>query len=236
MLGLTVGSLSLSGSVHTPATRLSSLRACRACMTMDAAPPPPQKPENFEEVEQIPAHMTVRVGDGYLAGDSGFDPLLLADTPKKLMWYREAEVKHARLAMLAAVGWPLSELFDGPLASAFGLPSALLPDGRVPSQLNGGLDTVNSFYWYGVVAAAIFIESKSLDMMFGKKPDDFSPGMLGYDLLGQDSPGLRKAEITNGRVAMVAIVVFALEEAIFKVRTVVAVTVACLTSLVRSTY
>ena len=150
MLAFTVSSLSLSGgAVHTPATRLSTLRACRACMTVDA-----------EEVVQKPAHMTVRVGDGYLAGDSGFDPLLLADTPKKLMWYREAEVKHARLAMLAAVGWPLSELFDGPLASAFGLPSALLPDGRVPSQLNGGLDQVNSCYWYAVVAAAIFIEHR----------------------------------------------------------------------------
>merc|ERR1712194_859466 len=73
-------------------------------------------------------------------------------------------------------------------------------------------------------------ESKSLDMIFGKKPDDFSPGMLGHD-----SPGLRKAEITNGRVAMVAIVVFAFEEAIFKVRTAVVITVACLTSLPRST-
>ena len=44
---------------------------------------------------------TARVGDEYLAGDFGFDPLLLADTPKKLLWYREAEMKHARLAMLA---------------------------------------------------------------------------------------------------------------------------------------
>ena len=159
---------------------------------------------------------TVRVGDGYLAGDVGFDPLYLADTPKKLMWYREAEMEHARLAMLAAVGWPTSELFDGPLASTFGLPSKLLAAGRVPSPLNGGLDTINSFYWFAVVAAAIFVESKSLDVMFGKKPDDFSPGMLGYDVLGQDSPGLRRAEITNGRVAMVAIVAFAFEEAIFK--------------------
>ena len=125
-------------------------------------------------------------------------------------------MKHSRLAMLAAVGWPLSELFDGPLAATFGLPSKLLPDGRVPSQLNGGLDTVNSFYWFAVVAAAIFVESKSLDVMFGKKPDNFSPGMLGYDFLGQDSPGLRKAEVFNGRVAMVAIVIFVIEEAIFK--------------------
>ena len=82
------------------------------------------------EPPRRPGYQTVRVGDQYLAGDMGFDPLYLADTPKKLLWFREAEIKHARLAMLAAVGWPLSELFDGPLASVFGLPSALLADGR----------------------------------------------------------------------------------------------------------
>ena len=34
------------------------------------------------------------------------------------MWMREAEVKHSRLAMLAAAGWPISELLDGPLSSS----------------------------------------------------------------------------------------------------------------------
>ena len=42
------------------------------------------------------------------------------------------------------------------------------------------------------------------------------PGMLGFDPLGQDSPFMRNAEITNGRVAMIAITAFALEEAITK--------------------
>ena len=37
--------------------------------------------------------------------------------PKQVMWMREAEVKHSRLAMLAAAGWPISELLDGPLSS-----------------------------------------------------------------------------------------------------------------------
>jgi len=179
--------------------------------SVDMPPPPP-----VEEVPQVAPYTTVRVGDGYLAGDKGFDPLLLADTPKKLLWFREAEVKHARLAMLAAVGWPLSELFDGPLAATFGLPSKLLSDGRVPAQLNGGLDQINGAYWVAVVAAGIFVESKSLDSMFGKKPLDYSPGMLGYDLFGYDSPKLRDAEITNGRVAMIAITIFALEEAFFQ--------------------
>merc|ERR1740127_300849 len=109
-----------------------------------------------------PPYTTMCVGDQTLAGDFGFDPLLLADTPKKLAWFREAEIRHARLAMLAAVGWPLSELFDGPLAKTLGVQSALLPDGRAPSILNGGLDAINGGYWLLVVAAAIFVEAKSL--------------------------------------------------------------------------
>jgi hypothetical protein len=41
--------------------------------------------------------------DGTLAGDVGFDPLGFAKSKNDLMNYREAEIKHARLAMLAAV-------------------------------------------------------------------------------------------------------------------------------------
>jgi len=197
-----------------PLTAMHSLalggRSCFARMNAAdvVAPEPP---------EQLPPHQTVRVGDEYLAGDVGFDPLLLADTPKKLLWYREAEMKHARLAMLAAVGWPLSELFDGPLAAAFGLPSKLLADGRAPAQLNGGLGDINSAYWFAVVAAATFVESKSLDVLFGKKAFDYSPGIYPqYDILKSDSMALRRAEIFNGRVAMVAITMFALEEAVFQ--------------------
>ena len=163
-----------------------------------------------------PPYTVMRVGDDTLAGDFGFDPLLIADTPKKLAWFRECEIRHARLAMLAAVGWPLSELFDGPLAQTLGVQSALLSDGRAPSLLNGGLGNINSAYWGAVVALAVFVESKSLDVMFGKKPFDYLPGDLRLDPLKQDSTFFRTAEIQNGRVAMVAITVFALEEAVFK--------------------
>jgi len=38
-------------------------------------------------------------GCGY-AGNAGFDPLNLASTPEALAYYREAEIKHSRLAML----------------------------------------------------------------------------------------------------------------------------------------
>merc|ERR1719163_1668426 len=155
----------------------------------------------------LPAIQTMMVGDGTLAGDMGFDPLQIADTSEKLAWFREAEIKHARLAMLAAFGWPLSEVLN------FG--KLLTDDGRAPSLLNGGLGEVNGVYWAAVVATAVYWESKGLDLQYGKKTD-YLPGVLGFDPLGGDSPAMRNAEILNGRVAMVAITVFALEEALTK--------------------
>ena len=95
------------------------------------------------------------VGDGTLAGDANFDPLMIADSPEKLAWYREAEVKHARLAMLAAFGWPVSEITN------FG--NLLNSDGRAPSLLNGGLGNVNAVYWGAVLALATYWEAQGLD-------------------------------------------------------------------------
>merc|ERR1719230_1673333 len=176
--------------------------APRAVVRMDAMSieePPPPPP--------LPKIKTMRVGDKTLAGDMGFDPLQIADNSDKLAWYREAEVKHARLAMLAAFGWPISEILN------FG--KLLTADGRAPSLLNGGLGEVNGVYWGAVMALAVYWEAQGLDKQFGKK-DDYLPGMLGFDPLGADSPSMRNAEITNGRVAMVAITVFAYEEALLK--------------------
>eukprot|EP00326_Haptolina_ericina_P006192 CAMPEP_0181209716 /NCGR_PEP_ID=MMETSP1096-20121128/22823_1 /TAXON_ID=156174 ORGANISM="Chrysochromulina ericina, Strain CCMP281" /NCGR_SAMPLE_ID=MMETSP1096 /ASSEMBLY_ACC=CAM_ASM_000453 /LENGTH=206 /DNA_ID=CAMNT_0023300913 /DNA_START=26 /DNA_END=646 /DNA_ORIENTATION=- len=155
----------------------------------------------------LPKIKTMRVGDNTLAGDMNFDPLQIADTPEGLAWYREAEVKHARLAMLAAFGWPISEVTN------FG--KLLTSDGRAPSLLNGGLGEINGVYWGVVVGLAIYWEAQGLDKQYGKKAD-YLPGMLGFDPLGADSPSMRAAEITNGRVAMLAITAFAFEEALTK--------------------
>ena len=76
--------------------------------------------------------------DGSHAGDYGFDPLGFSE---KLDFYamQEAEIRHARLAMLAVVGWPMSELLA---------PSWMLQDGCAPSVLNG----VNPLSFLGIVA------------------------------------------------------------------------------------
>merc|ERR1719163_1446557 len=184
-------------AVHM-ARSMSAIRMQEAAAeAVEAVPAPPP----------LPAIQTMMVGDGTLAGDMGFDPLQIADNSGKLAWYREAEVKHARLAMLAAFGWPISEVLN------FG--KLLTNDGRAPSLLNGGLGEVNGVYWGAVVALAVYWESKGLDKQYGKQ-SDYLPGMLGFDPLGADSPAMRNAEITNGRVAMLAITAFAYEEALTK--------------------
>ena len=182
--------LQRSTAVRTFLTRSRSAARTLQVETAPAAPP-------------LPLIQTIQVGGKQLAGDMGFDPLDLADTPESLAWYREAEVKHARLAMLAAFGWPVSEVTN------FG--KLLTNDGRAPSLLNGGLGEINGIYWGAVIALAVYWESKGLDKQYGKK-DNYLPGMLGFDPLGKDSPAMREAEITNGRVAMIAITVFALED------------------------
>merc|ERR1719502_1680445 len=196
MMGL-VSSFSAGFQAPAPITRAS---AVSVRMQVDAA-------VEVEAPPPLPKIKTMMVGDGTLAGDMNFDPLMIADSPDKLAWYREAEVKHARLAMLAAFGWPVSEVLN------FG--NLLTGDGRVPSLLNGGLGNVNGVYWAAVVGLAVYWEVQGLDKKFGKQ-DDYLPGMLGFDPLGADSPSMRNAEITNGRVAMLAITAYAYEEALTK--------------------
>lgn len=51
-----------------------------------------------------PSHLT-----GSLAGDYGFDPLGLGKNPEDLAWYVQAELVHARFAMLGAAGIMIPE-------------------------------------------------------------------------------------------------------------------------------
>ena len=52
----------------------------------------------------------------------GFDPLGIVKSKEQLFLLREAEIKHARIAMLAAIGWPVSELCHYTIAKIFGKP------------------------------------------------------------------------------------------------------------------
>jgi hypothetical protein len=159
--------------------------------------------------------------DGTLPGDVGFDPLGFASNPEQLMQFREAEIKHARLAMLAAAGWPLSELFDAKIAAALGLEPAVDAADRVPSLLNGGLDKISPIYWGFCIGLTSAIDLYGVQRARAEVNYAF-PGDLGFDPLNlypSDVGGQRRmqlAEIKHGRIAMIAVLAFALQEYVGK--------------------
>jgi len=164
-----------------------------------------------------------------LVGNKGFDPLGLATSMKTLKTYREAELKHGRLAMLAALGWPVSELFHPYLAKLVGASDLLvkadgLPE-KVPSLLNGGLEAINPFFFLAVIIFSGTVESVAINKI---RVQDYTPGDLGFDPLNiyrsvgsaEKQRELELKELNNGRLAMIAITGYAAQEFVTKVSVV----------------
>lgn len=161
--------------------------------------------------------------DGTHAGDYGFDPLGFSEK-FDLYSMQEAEIRHARLAMLAVVGWPMSELLA---------PSWMLQNGCAPSVLNG-VNPLSFLAIAGFLGAAGYFELKtglraSQSTPMGKMHEkDMSAvwkyGVAGdynfdplnwYSSCGDDfkgRKGLRDVEVGHGRMAMLGISYFALWE------------------------
>lgn len=162
--------------------------------------------------------------DGSHAGDYGFDPLGLSE---KLDFYsmQEAEIRHSRLAMLAVVGWPMSEMLA---------PSWMLQNGCAPSVLNG-VNPLSAIAILGFLGAAGYFELKTALRMnetpmgnlhrkdnsavwkYGVAGDyNWDPLNL-YSSCGDDykgRKGLRDVELSHGRMAMLGITSFAAWEAL----------------------
>lgn len=157
-----------------------------------------------------------------MAGNFGFDPLGFCQSKENVLAYREAEIKHSRLAMLAAVGWPVSELLDRPIADALGLPSVLDEADRVPSVLNGGLGSVSPVWWGVCLGLSAAIDLHGVARARSDDPNYFA-GNLGFDPLSlypRDKAGqerMQLAEIKHGRTAMVGVTGFAIQEYVTKI-------------------
>ena len=89
--------------------------------------------------------------DGSHAGDYGFDPLGLSE---KFDFYamQESEVRHSRLAMLAVIGWPMSELLA---------PSWMLRDGGCAPSVLSGVNPLSALTIVGFLGAAGYLEYKT---------------------------------------------------------------------------
>lgn len=182
--------------------------------------------------------------DGSLPGDYGFDPLCLValanqgqsigsvartargrkqqmkllnpeEQRNSLLWMRESEVKHGRLAMMACLGWVAAEKQIWATNLAGDEFWEEFNGGKAPSLFNGGLN-----YWgLGLFLISIGLHAHELTTFNRVK----APGDWNFDPLGlqdkyfnQEGPAKRwemqLAEIKHGRVAMLAITGFAVQE------------------------
>lgn len=153
-------------------------------------------------------------------GNKGFEPLNCSTDIITLKKYREAEIKHGRLAMLASIGWPLGELYHPYLSKMFNSENLLSINGKTPSILNGGLEKINPIFFMTAIVLATTLELGSIRKNYA---NDSIPGDLGFDPLnlynGKDivtKKNLELKELNNGRLAMIAITYYVISEFITK--------------------
>mmetsp|Transcript_10367 Transcript_10367/g.17170 ORF Transcript_10367/g.17170 Transcript_10367/m.17170 type:complete len:211 (-) Transcript_10367:162-794(-) len=161
---------------------------------------------------------------GALAPMGFFDPLGFAEKADEatMKRYREAEVTHGRVAMLAVIGFFVGEAVEG---SSFLFDASISgPAISHPGQVPGGWDAL-------IIAGIGFAELQRAktgwvdpaDVKFdqaGKLNADYYPGDIGFDPLGlkpEDAEELDvmiTKELQNGRLAMLAAAGFLAQEAV----------------------
>jgi hypothetical protein len=128
--------------------------------------------------------------------------------------FREAEIRHGRLAMLAAVIWPLQELVD----------RAILPVEEYTFTIIYGEGTTLPFLVLLMTLIMMllgYLDIFASQIKAGETGDAFLPGECFWDPLSvlDGTPEhmkrrMQERELMNGRMAMVAVALYALQEAI----------------------
>jgi hypothetical protein len=159
---------------------------------------------------------------GAIAPMGFFDPLGFAEKAdaNTLKRYREAELTHGRVAMLAAVGFLVGEKVEG---------SSFLFDASIKGPAITHLTQVPVIFW-GVLAIAIGAsEIKRAEIGWvdpaevpvdqpGLLRDNYTPGDIGFDPLGlkpsdpEEYEIMATKELQNGRLAMLAAAGFMAQE------------------------
>eukprot|EP00747_Dinoflagellata_sp_TGD_P153397 gnl/TRDRNA2_/TRDRNA2_177387_c0_seq2.p1 gnl/TRDRNA2_/TRDRNA2_177387_c0~~gnl/TRDRNA2_/TRDRNA2_177387_c0_seq2.p1 ORF type:complete len:389 (+),score=84.33 gnl/TRDRNA2_/TRDRNA2_177387_c0_seq2:118-1167(+) len=173
----------------------------------------------FKQLEEVRDDVVIKAQDmaGITAPTGFFDPLgLSADLPAgRLLFYREVEIKHGRVAMLASLGFLVGEQFHPLFGGNIDVPSYIAFQATPLQRL-----------WPAVVTAVAIPEIFSIfqfDFIPGSnpknpeggawwsiKPSKRIPGDFGFDPLGlrpqtpDELKEMQNKEINNGRLAMIA--------------------------------
>ena len=141
---------------------------------------------------------------------------------------RKAEIKHSRLAMLATTEWIALELLGDRLSALAHTATPLLRYNKhVPLVLNGGLGHSLEPFFSAFAALEALAGVVETVQGYGRRADPEgyagrASGDLGFDPLGmygargdtaEGRRAMEGAELKHGRLAMLAITAFALQEA-----------------------
>jgi len=142
-----------------------------------------------------------------------FDPAGFATDidQQKLLFYREAEIKHGRICMSASLGFLVAERWHPIYGGAIDVPSVA-----------AGKDARLLPFWAAVFVLAGGVESQSFNRASfggdGALEEGEEPGDIGYDPLGllptdpEELEEIQNKEILNGRFAMISLLGMVAEE------------------------
>ena len=160
---------------------------------------PDMKQAFFSNKLQVPI---IRTATEPLRNIDFFDPSIASKNIQP-SFIRESELKHSRLAMIAAVEFPTMEQFTDVL----------------------GINQFQhlSIYWQtGLISIMIVSEITSLlkgwenpAVNLFRLKEDYQPGDLGFDVWSPEDPNigsLMDKELNNGRLAMIGIVGMMIQE------------------------
>ncbi|CAN0255388.1 unnamed protein product [Discosporangium mesarthrocarpum] len=166
--------------------------------------------------------VTMTAGSDYMATLPGapfpdgnvWDPVgfSVKNDPETLKKYREAELKHGRVAMLAAVGILVAESFH---------PLFMGPDYIGPA-VDHFQEISSKFpaFWVAALTGIAFVEYQAITQGWdevdpttgaGNLKPEYTPGDLGFDPAGlkPESPEefkiMQTKELNNGRLAMIGV-------------------------------
>eukprot|EP00632_Arachnochrysis_sp_CCMP2950_P013635 CAMPEP_0185699602 /NCGR_PEP_ID=MMETSP1164-20130828/7020_1 /TAXON_ID=1104430 /ORGANISM="Chrysoreinhardia sp, Strain CCMP2950" /LENGTH=200 /DNA_ID=CAMNT_0028366543 /DNA_START=41 /DNA_END=643 /DNA_ORIENTATION=- len=148
-----------------------------------------------------------------------FDPAGISEgkSEARIKYFREAELKHGRVAMLAALGFVVGESFHPLFGGNIDVPSYIAFQ-ATPLQV----------FWPLVLAVIAWIEYISIEKFnvpgegFWTLKPEYENGDLGFDPLGIKPEGaeelkeMQTKELNNGRLAMLGIAGMVAQELVSK--------------------